>query len=243
MQQQILLITGWGGGTALLNPLQQALTAQGFRVELINIFNAADAQVMQQQVEFARQFDVIIGWSLGGQLATLLVDAIASQYAEYKTLISITSNPCFVAQADWDTAMLQATFAQFKQSFAQDPILTLKRFGFMVCQGVSSSKTDLLQLQSLVQPQPQSLLQQGLNLLENLNLVKMLKSYPGQQYHLFAEQDVLVDCKVALKLQNLAAKFLSVDVLPGSHGLPLFHANELTSKICQYLQKNPSTQV
>ena len=162
MQQQILLITGWGGGTALLNPLQQALTAHGFRVELINIFNAADAQVMQQQVEFARQFDVIIGWSLGGQLATLLVDAIASQYAEYKTLISITSNPCFVAQADWDAAMPQATFAQFKQSFVQDPILTLKRFGFMVCQGVSSSKTDLLQLQSLVQPQPQSLLQQGL---------------------------------------------------------------------------------
>ncbi|SLA12173.1 Uncharacterised protein [Mycobacteroides abscessus subsp. abscessus] len=61
MQQQILLITGWGGGTALLNPLQQALTAHGFRVELINIFNAADTQVMQQQVEFARQFDVIMG--------------------------------------------------------------------------------------------------------------------------------------------------------------------------------------
>ena len=104
-------------------------------------------------------------------------------------------------------------------------------------------RRDLLQLQSLVQPQPQSLLQQGLNLLENLNLVKILKSYPGQQYHFFAEQDVLLDCKVGAKLQNLAAKFLSVDVLPGSHGLPLFHANELTSKICQYLQKNPSTQV
>ena len=57
MQQQILLITGWGGGTTLLNPLQQALTAQGFRVDLINIFNAADAQIMQQQVEFARRCD------------------------------------------------------------------------------------------------------------------------------------------------------------------------------------------
>ena len=242
MQQQILLITGWGGGTALLNPLQQALIAQGFRVELINIFNAADAQVLQQQVELARQFDVIMGWSLGGQLATLLVDAIAHQYAEYKTLITIASNPCFVAHAGWDTAMPSATFAQFKQSFEQDPILTLTRVGFMVCQGVSSSKTDLLQLQSLVQAQPQSLLKHGLALLENLNLVNKLQQYAGQQYHIFAEQDVLVDCKVATKLQNLAAKFLSVDVISGSHGLPLFHADELTSKICQYLQKNPSTQ-
>ncbi len=39
----------------------------------------------------------IIGWSLGGQLATLLVAAVEQQYQQQKVLITLASNPCFVA--------------------------------------------------------------------------------------------------------------------------------------------------
>ena len=124
MKQRILLITGWGGGTQLLNSLQQALTQQGHSVELINIFNALDETVLQQQVEKAKAFDVICGWSLGGQLATILVDQIEQQYTEQKILITLGSNPCFVANEEWPMAMDQPTFLQFKQSFEQDAIST-----------------------------------------------------------------------------------------------------------------------
>ncbi len=65
MKQRILLITGWGGGEKLLNPLKQLLEQQGYTVELSNIFNALDEQVLAQQVEQAIKFDVIAGWSLG----------------------------------------------------------------------------------------------------------------------------------------------------------------------------------
>ena len=237
MNQKILLITGWGGGTKLLQPLQNALNQQGYQVELINIFNALDPDVLQQQVERARTFDVIIGWSLGGQLATLLVDQISKQYQQHKVLITLASNPCFVANDQWQTAMPQTTFQSFKQSFEQDAILTLKKFGYMVCQGVESSKKDFITLQSLIQPQQIDLLKQGLELLENLNIVDILRNYQGKQYHIFAQQDTLVDCKVMQNFQQFDAKFLQVELIQGSHGCPVFKAELITDKICQYLQK------
>jgi pimeloyl-[acyl-carrier protein] methyl ester esterase len=241
LQQRILLITGWGGGTQLLNPLKQALQQQGHQVELINIFNAFDEQILQQQVELAKQFDVILGWSLGGQLATLLVDQIEQQYAQRKVLITLASNPCFVANDSWQTAMAQATFQQFKHSFEQDAITTLKKFGYMVCQGVESTKADFIILQSLIQPQQIQLLKQGLNLLEQLNIADILKNYQGNQYHLLAQQDALVSCKVIDNLQNLNAKFLDVDLIAGSHGFPIIHAEKTSDKIFQYLKKIKQT--
>ena len=241
MQQRILLITGWGGGTKLLNSLKQALQQQGDQVELINIFNAFDEQILQQNVELAKQFDVILGWSLGGQLAALLVDQIEQQYAERKVLITLASNPCFVANDSWQTAMAQHTFQQFKQSFEQDAITTLKKFGYMVCQGVKSTKADFVTLQSLIQPQQIQLLKQGLNLLEQLNVADILKNYKGKQYHLLAQQDALVSCKVIDNLQNLNAKFLDVNLIAGSHGFPISHAEETSDKIFQYLKKIKQT--
>ncbi|MBC6677301.1 MAG: hydrolase, partial [Acinetobacter sp.] len=108
LNQRILLITGWGGGTKLLQPLAHALQHKGHSVELINIFNGLDAQALQQYAEQAKDFDVIIGWSLGGQLATLLVEAVEQQYQQQKVLITLASNPCFVAHENWPTAMSPA---------------------------------------------------------------------------------------------------------------------------------------
>ena len=241
MNQKILLITGWGGGIKLLSALQQELRNQGHEVELINIFNALDDAELQRQTEKAKDYDVIIGWSLGGQLATLLVDQISKQYQQHKVLITLASNPCFVANDEWQTAMPKATFESFKKSFETDAIATLKKFGYMVCQGVESTKADFVKLQSLIQAQKIELLQDGLNLLENLNLVDILKNYTGHQYHIFGKQDNLVSYKICENLQKLDAKFLDAELISGSHGLPVFQVDLITDKICQYLQKIKQT--
>ena len=235
--QNILLITGWGGGTKLLASLKQALEAKGHTVELINIFNALDEHILQEQVEKAKDFDVIIGWSLGGQLATLLVDQISKQFQQQKTLITLASNPSFVQNEEWHTAMDQLTFQNFTQSFEHDAIATLRKFGFMVCQGTATNKQDFITLQGLIQPQNLDILKQGLNCLEQLNTVSILKKYIGHQYHLFAKQDFLVSYKVVENLQNFNAKFLAVELVSGSHGFPIFQFESITDKICQYLQK------
>ena len=237
MKKSILLITGWGGGTKLLQPLKQGLERENFQVKLINIFNALDAQTLQQQVEQAKEYDVIMGWSLGGQLATILVDEISKQYQQNKVLITLASNPCFVANEQWQTAMDQPTFQSFKSSFKNNAIDTLKKFGFMVCQGTENTKQDFLTLQSLIQPQNLDVLNAGLNCLEQLNNVNILEQYQGCQLHLFSKQDYLVSYKVSRNIQKLSAKFLEVDLISGSHGFPLFNHEAVISKLSQYLSK------
>ncbi|ENX07280.1 hypothetical protein [Acinetobacter courvalinii] len=237
MTYKILLITGWGGGTELLKPLHEALEQKGHRVERINIFNALDEDILQQQVEHAVKFDVIVGWSLGGQLATLLVDQIWKKYAEQKVLITLASNPCFVAQADWTTAMPVETFMQFKQSFEQDAISTLKRFGLLVCQGASSAKKDFVAMQKLIRPQPIALLRDGLQLLEQLNLVELYENYQGKHLHVFAEHDALVPYQVVRNIDNLAAKNLSFVSIDGaSHGFPCFMVEQTVQIIEDFIQ-------
>ncbi|ENW81937.1 hypothetical protein F909_01626 [Acinetobacter sp. ANC 3929] len=236
MEHKILLITGWGGGAQLLKPLHEALEQQGHVVERIDIFNALDDDVLQQYVERAVKFDVIIGWSLGGQLATILVNQIQQQYAQQKVLITFASNPCFVVQSDWSTAMSVETFMQFKQSFEQDAITTLKRFGLLVCQGASSAKKDFLAMQQLIRPQPIALLKQGLQLLEQLNLVEMYKNYQGGQLHVFAEHDALVPYQVMQNIQDLSAKNLSIVSVEGaSHGFPCFMVEQTVQIIEDFL--------
>lgn len=237
MKKKILLITGWGGGTKLLQPLKEKLEMENYEVKLINIFNALDDQVLQQHVELAKNFDVLIGWSLGGQLATLLADQISKQYGEHKVLITLASNPCFVANEKWQTAMDQSTFLAFKQSFKDDAISTLKKFGYMVCQGTENTKQDFMKLQSLIQAQNLELLNAGLNCLEQLNNVDILNNYAGHQYHIFAKQDYLVSYKVSRNFLKFTAKFLEIELISGSHGIPLFEIDVLTCKIFQYLNK------
>lgn len=223
LKYKILLITGWGGGAELLKPLHDALEQKGYLVQRINIFNALDNEVLQQHIELAVKFDVIVGWSLGGQLATLLVNQIQLQYDEQKLLITLASNPCFVAQTNWTTAMPVETFIQFKQSFEQDAITTLKRFGLLVCQGANSAKKDFLAMQKLIRPQAIALLRDGLQLLEQLNLVGLYENYQGRQLHVFAEHDALVPYQVVQNIQNLAAKNLTVvSIDDASHAFPCF---------------------
>ncbi|WP_335951681.1 hydrolase [Acinetobacter beijerinckii] len=237
MTYRILLITGWGGGAELLKPLHEALEQKGHSVERLNIFNALDGDILQQHVEIAVKYDVIVGWSLGGQLATLLVDQIQQQYAEQKVLITLASNPCFVAQADWITAMPVETFMQFKQSFEQDAITTLKRFGLLMCQGANSAKKDFVAMQKLIRPQPIALLRQGLQLLEQLNLVELYENYQGRQLHVFAEYDALVPHQVIQKTKDLAAKNLCVVSIDGaSHGFPCFMVEQIVQIIEDFIQ-------
>lgn len=234
---QILLITGWGGGTGLLEPLQQQLQQCGHTVTLMNIFDAFDPVVMQDRVQQAMTADVIIGWSLGGQLALLLAHALQQETGDTLPVITLASNPCFVAQPNWECAMPQETFAAFKAGFLHDPASTLKRFGLLVTKGVTSAKHDWTFMQSLLRAQPISLLQQGLKLLEQLNLVDTLKSYSGNQLYVFARQDALVPCQIVEKMQYLASEKIKVITFhDAAHSFPFTKVIETCKEIEKFIQ-------
>ncbi|NHB57530.1 hydrolase [Acinetobacter sp. 194] len=232
----ILLITGWGLGTKPLEALKQSLQAQGYQVELMNIFNAFDQVELDAKIKIAQKFDVIAGWSLGGQLASVLAEQIYKKTAKAKVLITLASNPCFIAKECWPIGMQYSAFQSFKSSFQQDALTTLKRFSYLVTQGSKNAKQDWQYLQNSVNDEDKTIKTQGLELLENLNSVSILESYQGPQYHVLAEDDGLVAYKVADYLRKIPAKFIKIDSVIGSHGFPLFNIHETTNKILGYLK-------
>ena len=236
--QSVLLITGWGVGVEPLQHLQQQLRGAGCVAEVINIFDAADPIAFQASLAKVQHYDVLVGWSLGGQLATLLAQQFWEQTGIAKTLITLASNPCFVQREAWSWAMPDVDFQAFKQSFYAQPQSCIKRFCYLLTQGDVQAKNNWLSLQSLIVPQDDRLMKKGLELLETLNLVSMLKQYQGKQLHLFASQDALVDHRIAQYCQQLTAKFLNVDYVEGSHSFPFFQDAETSDKILKFISEN-----
>ena len=235
--QKILLITGWAVGIQPLQMLKQSLSDKGFEVELINIFNSFDAETLSRYVAKATDYDVIMGWSLGGQLATKLIQQIEEKTGQLKTLITVASNPCFIANDKWNVGMENSTFSSFKSSFKTDPLMTLKRFCYLVTQGRANAKQDWQKLQNSVNDDDLVLKSYGLEMLEHFNHVDILKNYSGHQLHVFAEDDGLIPYKITENMRNLGAKFLKLDSIDGSHGFPVFQSEILSDKINQYLKR------
>ena len=69
---------------------------------------------------------------------------------------------------------IETFFAHFKQSFEQDAITT-KTVWLIGLSRYKFSKKTFQAMQKLIRPQPIALLKQGLQLLEQLNLVEMYK--------------------------------------------------------------------
>ncbi|NBX30079.1 alpha/beta fold hydrolase, partial [bacterium] len=72
----------------------------------------------------ARDHDVVIGWSLGGQLA---VRAIAAGMLRTRALVLIAAPFQFVKNAQLPLGMPQDLFATFRANFARKPHATLNK--------------------------------------------------------------------------------------------------------------------
>lgn len=255
---KILCITGWGVGTAPLQSLQQHLAQHDHVMEVLDIFDPHDPEQMQQQLQQVSHYDVLMGWSLGGQLATLLAERYWQHTGIAKALITLATQPCFVAHAAWPDAMPVAEFSHFQQAYHDDAATCIKRFCYLITQlpvyaempvqvdpkqQRLQAKSDWLSLQSLLQlpdtPQQQSRLARGLELLAELNLVENWKNYPGRQRHLYAHQDALIKPQVVQQIAELAETSLHIGYVDGSHAFPVFNVTETADHIVAMLGQHP----
>lgn len=235
LQNKILLITGWGVGIEPLESLKLHLQQESLDVQLVNIFDVL-TESFQKQFNLLNDVDTVIGWSLGGQLAAYLVDSFYKSTGLTKTLITLASNPCFVANTNWQTAMPADVFSQFKTSFLQNQQATLKRFYYLITQGSAQAKKDWLNMQNIANPPPYELLLQGLEMLEHLNLVDNLKNYSGPQLHLFAQQDGVIPCKIEENFAHIATEKMKYKVLnEATHAFPYLQVERTIEEICQFL--------
>jgi len=185
----------------------------------------------------------LLGWSLGGMLATTL----ASRYPErFNHLITIASNGCFVQQPDWPCAMPVETFVAFFELFKQQPAVCLKRFHGLQSRGDNHERQLLKTLKRTFDHCPDGhsdhdagddSWRTGLELLSQLDNRELLRSLHVRGLHIYGAEDQLVPVAVAGEVSALN-HYQQVAVLENTAHVPqLSCPEELALRVCNFLRE------
>ena len=245
-RQELVLLHGWSSGREIWRRLLVPLRSWA-NITLIDLpgcspvdsdaFDGDVATVLTAVLEQAPPRAVYVGWSLGGQLATLLADQAPERVAALATL---TSNPRFIASSDWP-GLERHAFADFRALFAESPAEALQRFD--VLQSLGSKLRDRRALVSELQAvraglAPQDQMASGLDWLAELDLADVLTKLVMPQLHLLGSEDSLVPIQLAQRLQEVQASGIAahVEVLPGaSHSALLECPDEIADRLQAFL--------
>ena len=205
MRDRLILLPGWGLGVSPLEPLAAAL--QGLdehlhvQIEPLPVLDSSDLGEWLDELDAILPDDAWLGgWSLGGMLASELA---ARRGERCCGLLTLASNPCFVAHEGWPRAMPAQTFDSFLAGCHADSQVTLKRFGLLCAKGAEDPRGLARLLVSGAPQTPSGALMTGLELLAQLDTREALLAYRGPQLHLFAGMDGLVPAEAASDLLTL----------------------------------------
>lgn len=239
MRERLILLPGWGLGTAPLTALADALREldSSLQVEVAALPSLATPNLaawLSELDERLPQDTWLGGWSLGGMLATELA---ARRGVRCRGLLTLASNPRFVVEPGWPCAMPAATFSAFQQGCASDMAGTLKRFALLCSQGGGDPRGLSRQLSVAAPEQAAELLLAGLEVLAALDTRAALATVAGPQLHLFAAGDALVPKQTAAALLTLLPA-LNVALMRGmSHAFLLERPQEAASVIQVFMRE------
>ena len=176
---------------------------------------------------------VVLGWSLGGQLASLLAERTQCR------LITLASNPQFCSDASWAYGMQPNVFERFCARQQTQPVQNLQQFAALTGLQDASSHTKAhikhlkAQLTSLSESE-QAMHLLHLHWLRSLNTRSVLANLPTPQLHIWGDVDALIPKHMAdaLALPPHARAHI---VTGASHLLPLTHSAECANTIVQWL--------
>ena len=240
--EPLVLLHGWGSDSRCWSPMLESLRniADVYTLEIgdANQFLALDddSLIIESLSALPPKF-TLLGWSLGGMLAT----QIASRYPHrVANLITLATNLKFVANDAWPMAMSRQIFNDFVVSFSLNPEVTLRRFCGLMAKGDYAEKTLLRQLKGLTTIAfDQSCAEVWLsNLkllgeLDNRQLFSRL-SVPG--LHLLAANDNLIPQAVSASITNLNSKQEVLIFDEFSHAFLYSHGDQITAVIQRFLK-------
>lgn len=239
--RQLVLIHGWGWDSdcwaPLLPELQQLgqvwmLDLPGFGQTQTQPHLGLDALLAQLAAQLPDRA-LLMGWSLGGMLAT----ALAHRYPHrVERLITLATNARFVAGKDYPTAMAVEINQQFNQAFAVDPAATLKRFTGLMAQGDAEERSLLKQLRNArASLEPKSEWQRSLEWLASLDNRTAFAELKLPGLHLLGEADALVPAAAAATLRDLNPG-QQVEVMSGAaHAIHWSQPQPLVARIARFL--------
>jgi pimeloyl-[acyl-carrier protein] methyl ester esterase len=203
----LLLLHGWGLHSGVWQPVLPALQ-QHFDTVLLDLpglgrsdalagpvsLEAVAADILQQVPAGA----IWLGWSLGGLVAA---EAARQAPERVRALVTVASNPCFVARDDWTCGMAAETFDGFVSALATDPGRTLASFALLQSRGEAARDT-LRALKSLLaEHEPAALADNLILLAEDSRATLSGLALPA--LHIFGDADQLVPAAIVAHMPVL----------------------------------------
>ena len=206
-QMPCVLLSGWSANSDIFEWLLPGL-AQYFIVYTADVSDLPEnvddcvaelAETLQKEV---CKPALVIGWSLGGNLALRLAELYPQQVSG---LCLVGCNPSFVARDDWPCGMAEQQLATFRQGIAEQAGKTLRRFDLLQIKGddeqtaLRKAMTDYRQQQTAWRDED---LLRGLEWLAGFDQRDLVKSLRIPMLWCFGETDHLVPAGVARQLEN-----------------------------------------
>jgi pimeloyl-[acyl-carrier protein] methyl ester esterase len=207
----LVLLHGWGLHSGVWQPLLPALQ-QHFDTVLVDLpglgrspglpgpctVQAIAAEVLQDVQQQLPESAIWLGWSLGGLVAA---EAARQAPERVSALVTVASNPCFVARDDWPCGMAPDTFAGFVSALGTDAARTLASFALLQSRGAAAREI-LRRLKALLAEHEAADLAGNLQLLGG-DYRATLAALSQPVLHILGDEDQLVPGAIAEPLQRL----------------------------------------
>jgi len=235
----LVLLHGWGTSRAIWRswlPLLQ----EHYSVTSIDLPGLGGSVLEQENLTLDNLLDavaplvpsksVLLGWSLGGLIATLLAKRISDRIL---SLVTIAFNPSFVQQKDWPNAMDITTFEAFQKNTKSHEQATLDGFYKLQVLGGSQARPILKALKEINQEQSPSHLSDTLNMLR-FDAREVLKSLQLPSLHIYGQNDRLVPVELVNLLPKLSARISTLEILNAGHIPFISDAQLVTSELTKF---------
>ncbi len=239
----VVFLHGWGMNGAVWRHVVPKF-ADDYCVHLVDLPGHGKSALAEpytldelvRQVDAAFPFPVqVIGWSLGGAVATQWA---LNQPGKVRSLTLVASSPCFVQRADWQPAMPAETLAQFFGQLQTDWRGTLKRFIGLQAMGDAAARAVARELThdlfSHGDP-PLAALEHALEILRDTDLRAQLAQIDCPVLLQYGDKDMLTPLGAAQWLAQVLPQSRLVVHAGAAHAPFLSHVDDFAAAQRQFL--------
>ena len=243
----IVFIHGWGVNAGVWQPCVEYFTgeSQVITIDLPGFGSNRDVQIKPYSIVHIAQAIqaqlpepvVMVGWSLGGLVATQIAHAFPHKV---KALITVASSPMFVEQNNWP-GIKAHVLASFHRQLTQDSKKTIDNFLKIQAMGSPHIRQDIKKIHQLVMNYPiptTETLNQSLTLLQTTDQRQIMKSIKQPFLRIYGAMDSLVPKAVIKQIDELAVNSDKMIFKGASHAPFISHFESFVQSITTWLAEH-----
>ncbi|NOQ16249.1 MAG: pimeloyl-ACP methyl ester esterase BioH [Methyloprofundus sp.] len=180
---------------------------------------------------------IIVGWSLGGNIALRLAEKYPQRV---RSLVLIGSNPHFLQAKQW-LGVNAEVLKEFANNLQNNPTATLLRFMSLQLQGMANMKVVFKEIKAAMQecaPPEADVLMGGLEILRTVDLRAALHDLVVPVQIILGDLDTLVPVVVGKQCKQLQSR-LEIEIISGAGHMPFItHQQQVTRIVSDFIARS-----